>query len=122
VFVDEAALPSIAQRQAARFLSAAPQQAAVDCKVTRVDAVQLASLDVPALAGPFGGDIPARRAADGRLLPLQPTFHVRLEQCDPAAPPRSERPGTAHLEGERRSLLGRIWQQATATWHREASL
>jgi putative peptide zinc metalloprotease protein len=122
VFVDEAALPSIAQGQAARFLSAAPQQAAVDCKVTRVDAVQLASLDVPALAGPFGGDIPARRAADGRLLPLQPTFHVRLEQCDPAAPPRSERPGTAHLEGERRSLLGRIWQQATATWHREASL
>jgi putative peptide zinc metalloprotease protein len=122
VFVDEASLPSIAEGQVASFVPAAAEQPAVKCKVARVDAVQLSSLDMPALAGPFGGDIPARRASDGRLLPLQPTFHVRLEQCEQGAAPRTEWPGTAHLEGERRSLLGRVWRQAAITWHREAGL
>jgi len=121
-FVDEAALPAIAEGQPATFIPSAPEQAAVHCRVARVDVVQLAHLDTPAVGSPYGGDIPAQRAPDGRLLPLQPTFHVRLEHCDRALPPRSELPGIARLQGERRSLAEQGWRWLAALWQRESAL
>jgi len=121
-FVDEAALPAIAEGQHATFIPLAPEQPAVHCRVSRVDAVQLAHLDTPAVASPYGGGNPAQRAADGRLLPLQPTFHVRLEHCDRTLPPRSEQPGTARLQGERQSLAEQAWRWLVALWQRESTL
>ncbi len=121
-YVDEAALSAIAEGQHATFVPAALEQAAVHCTVSRVDAVQLAVLDTPAVASPYGGEIAAQRMADGRLQPLQPTFHVRLEQCDRALPPRMELPGVARLQGERRSLVERGWRWLAALWQREAAL
>jgi putative peptide zinc metalloprotease protein len=121
-YVDEAALSAIAEGQHATFVPASPEQAAVQCTVARIDAVQLAVLDTPAVASPYGGGIPAQRMADGRLQPLQPTFHVRLEQCDRALPPRSELAGVVRLQGERRSLVERGWRWVAALWQREAAL
>jgi len=84
--------------------------------------VQLAVLDTPAVASPYGGEIAAQRLADGRLQPLQPTFHVRLEHCDRALPPRTELPGVVRLQGERRSLVERGWRWLAVLWQREAAL
>jgi len=121
-FVGEDALDAIAAGQRAVFVPAAPEQSKVACTVTRVEAVQLPALDVPIVASPYGGDVPAQRTTDGKLLPLQPTFRVRLEQCDRALPPASEVAGVAHLPGSRRSLVERALRSVTALWQRESSL
>jgi len=121
-FVDEAALDGLALGQRAVFVPVALEEPAVHCEVSGIDAVQLATLDVPGVASPYGGGIPAQRASDGRLLPLQPTFRVRLGQCDRELPPLSELAGVAHLQGPRRSLAGRAIRATAALWQRESAL
>ncbi len=121
-FVDEAALDGLALGQAAVFIPVALEEPAVHCAVTGIDAVQLATLDTPGIASPYGGAIPAQRMADGRLLPLQPTFRVRFGQCDRDSPPLSELAGVAHLQGQRHSLAGRAVRALAALWQRESAL
>ena len=121
-YVDEAALASLAPGLPARFVPSALEQPSVQCRVERVDPVQLSQLDAPVLASVHGGDIAVQKAPDGRLLPLQPVFRVRLEHCDRTQPPLMELPGRAELQGERRSWLGRGWRWAVALWQRESAL
>ena len=121
-YVDEAALPALAPGQPARFLPALPEEPAVQCRVARIEPVQLAQLEAPVLASMHGGAIAVQRGPDGRLLPLQPVFRVRLESCDRASPPLLELPGSAQLQGERRSWLARGWRWAAALWQRESAL
>ncbi len=121
-YVDEAALAAVSPGQTARFLPAILEQAPVQCQVERVDPVQLSQLDAPVLASVHGGDIAVQKAPDGRLLPLQPLFRVRLGHCDRAQPPLMELPGRAELQGERRAWLARAWRWAVALWQRESAL
>lgn len=121
-YVDEAALASLSPGLAARFVPSALEQASVQCRVERVDPVQLSQLDAPVLASVHGGDIAVQKAPDGRLLPLQPVFRVRLEHCDRVQPPLMELPGRAELQGERRSWLARGWRWVVALWQRESAL
>lgn len=121
-YVDEAALASLSPGLPARFVPSALEQPSVQCRVERVDPVQLSQLDAPVLASVHGGDIAVQKAHDGRLLPLQPVFRVRLEHCDRTQPPLMELPGRAELQGERRSWLGRGWRWAVALWQRESAL
>jgi putative peptide zinc metalloprotease protein len=121
-FIDEAGLAGVAPGQAAVFVPTMAQEPTLHCEVVGIDAVQLASLDAPGIGSPEGGDVPAQRAADGRLLPLQPVFRVRLERCDRAAVPRIEMLGTVHLPGQPRSLAGRALDRLAQLWQREASL
>ena len=121
VYVDEAGLASLVPGAPARFVPASPEAPAVDCRVARVDAVQMAALP-PSMASVRGGPIPAREDAGGRLVPLQPVFHVRLDDCDAATAPAMEQVGTARLGAGRRSIAGWLVDAAVAAWHREASL
>ena len=63
----------------------------MNCNAGIVDAVQLSQLDHGAVASVYGGGIPAQQRVDGRLVPLQPTFRVRLEGCDFTATPNAKR-------------------------------
>ena len=121
-YVDESALASLSPGLSARFVPSALEQPSVQCRVERVDPVQLSQLDAPVLASVHGGEIAVQKAPDGRLLPLQPVFRVRLEHCDRAQPPLMELPGRAELQGERRSWLARGWRWAVALWQRESAL
>lgn len=121
-FVDEAELEGLAVGQHAVFVPTGLEEASVNCSVMGVDAVQVANLDAPSVASPYGGGIPAQRASEGRLLPMQPTFRVRLTQCDRELPPRSELAGVAHLHGQRHSVAGGALHWVAALWQRESAL
>lgn len=120
VYVDEAGLASLVPGAPARFVPDSPEAPAIGCRVSRVDAVQLSTLP-PIMASVRGGPIPAREEAGGRLVALQPVFHVRLDDCDATAAPVMELAGTARLGAGRRSMAGRLFDAAVATWRREAS-
>jgi len=120
-FVDEAALQRLTPESAGVFVPDTPERAHVNCARSVVDAVQLAQLDQPAVASVYGGAIPAQRHADGRVIPLQPTFRVRLEGCDLGSAPASEIIGVAVLDGERRSLGMEGWRRLAALWRREVA-
>jgi len=119
-FVDEAALQRFGGGPGV-FVPDAPERAHVRCARSVVDAVQLAQLEQPAVASLYGGAIPAQRHADGRVIPLQPTFRVRLEDCELGSAPASEVSGVAVLAGERRSLAVEGWRRLAALWQREAA-
>jgi putative peptide zinc metalloprotease protein len=121
-FVDETQAQALATSTEGRFVPNVAESAGVACKSGRIDAVAITQIDAPALASVYGGPIASQRDAAGRLIPLQPTFRLRLEGCDLGRAPRQEVIGMAVLQGERRSLLGRLWREIVATWHREASL
>jgi putative peptide zinc metalloprotease protein len=121
-FVGESALSSLQAGQRAVFYPSAPEQSAVTCSIARIEAVQLASLDEPSIASPYGGTIAAERTPEGRLLPLQPTFRVRLAPCDRVLPPASELAGVAHLHGRRESLAMQALSWLVALGQREAAL
>ncbi|WP_280154212.1 HlyD family efflux transporter periplasmic adaptor subunit [Piscinibacter sp. XHJ-5] len=120
-FVDESELPQARDGGEATFIADAPEHSPVQCRRTVVDAVPLSELDQVAVASMYGGRIPARQRADGRIVPLRPTFRVRLEGCDLQAAPACEVLGVALLHGERRSLAMRAFRWAAAWWHREAA-
>ncbi|MGQ3050362.1 MAG: site-2 protease family protein [Roseateles sp.] len=123
-FVDETQLQRVGEHSSGVFIPDTAEQARVNCKAATVDAVQLSQLDQGALAvaSVYGGKVSAQRRNDGRVLPLQPTFRVRLSDCDLTVAPRSETVGMVLLQGERRS-----WATDGLRWiadllHRETAL
>jgi putative peptide zinc metalloprotease protein len=119
-YVDESALQALVESRSAVFIPNSTEQARVHCRRVQVDAVQLASIEQPAMTSAFGGGVSVQQTRDGRLVPLQPTFRVRLEDCDQAEAPRFEASGMAVIEGERRSLIGAAFRWAMTLWRREA--
>lgn len=123
-FVDEAGLRRLAARGEATFIPDTLERGRVHCSAVQVDAVQLSQLDAAALpvASVFGGSIPVRHLADGRVVPVQPVFRVRLGRCDTGTAPSSEVVGVALLSSERQSWAEAGWHWLAALWRREASL
>ena len=121
-YIDESQLQRLNADSPVAFIPDTPERARVQCARSLVDAVQLVQLDHIAMASLYGGSIAARRQSDGRVVPLQPTFRVRMEGCDVGNPPESEVTGLAVLNGERRSLAGEGWRWLVGLWQREAAL
>ena len=84
--------------------------------VTAIDRTAVKSLSDPELAVPYGGGIPAR-FADKALVPDGSVYrvHLSVEGSVPASPLRSQ----VHIDGDRRSLLGRALRAAAAVAIRE---
>lgn len=122
-YADEAALQGLETGTPATFVPAVPEERSRRCALSRIDPVQLATLDEPGLADVHGGPVPVQRLQDGRYAPQRPTFHLRLDRCEAQAAPRREIFGTVHLAAsERRSWLGDGLRWLVALWHREAVL
>jgi putative peptide zinc metalloprotease protein len=119
-YVDESALERLSGESVGVFVPDTPERTRVNCAHTVVDQVQVVQLDHATVSSLYGGSIPAQRLRDGRVVPLQPTFRVRLEGCDLISSPSSEVAGIALLHGERRSLAGEGWRRVVALWQREA--
>lgn len=69
------------------------------------------------------GSIATQTMEDGRLIALQPTFRVRLDNCVGAGEKNSlmqELAGVVSLRGERESFVVRWFNKAVAVLHSEA--
>ncbi|MBI5165434.1 MAG: HlyD family efflux transporter periplasmic adaptor subunit [Magnetospirillum sp.] len=115
-YVDEADLPRLAVGAGAWFL---PEGGGgrMAARVVAIDRIAVKALSEPSLAVPFGGDIPAR-FADRQLVPDAAVYRVRMAlvgEATVAVPLR----GRAHMDGERRSLLGHAARAMAAVVIRE---
>ncbi|WP_217808721.1 HlyD family efflux transporter periplasmic adaptor subunit [Derxia lacustris] len=120
-FVDEVALARLNAGAEVVFIADRPEARAVHCRLGAIDRLRLAALDAPALASVNGGPIAVQRSRDA-LLPTEPLFRLRFDQCDASELPVSEATGTARVAGSGHSLLGRAWRAAWAAVSREAAL
>lgn len=115
-YVAEADLPRIRTGASATFI---PEGTAptLNATIAAIDRVAMKSLTEPALAAPYGGDIPAR-FSDKALVPDAALYRVRLsldQAHDVAAPMR----GQVHMDGDRRSFLGHALRNTAAILIRE---
>jgi putative peptide zinc metalloprotease protein len=115
-YVTEEDLPRIALGAKASFIpeGAANAKAAT---LTTVDRMAVKSLTEPVLAVPFGGAIPARIDRQS-LIPDVSIYRVRLTLAEPGDISVTQR-GEVHMDGERRSALGRALRAVAAVLIRE---
>ena len=126
-YVAEGDLSRVLPGAMARFHPDDPLRPRVEARVTAVDRVGAAVLDVPALASLYGGPVvvegqPGAPPPNGRpnLAPVEAVYRVTLAPADPAQDgPAHQMRGVARVEGEARSLLGRFWRNALAVLIRE---
>jgi putative peptide zinc metalloprotease protein len=90
------------------FVASLPELDAVSCVVTAVDRVNVATLDVPALASIYGGPLPVQPQPGTRqLVPLSATYRVRIGDCPAGKAWPREIDGTATIGGAKQSFAWR---------------
>ncbi len=116
-YVTEDDIPRLAVGAAANFI---PEVGGtrLQAQVASIEPAAVAALTEPSLAVPFGGTIPARFDRK-TLVPDSAIYRVRLRLTDPAASAAVPLRGQAHLDGERRSLLGHALRSVAAVFLRE---
>ncbi|MEO5374887.1 MAG: HlyD family efflux transporter periplasmic adaptor subunit [Alphaproteobacteria bacterium] len=114
-YVGEDDLPRITSGMGALFIPEG-SGAAIPARVEAIDRTAARSLADPSLAAPFGGPIPARLDKHA-LVPDAALYRVRLGMADAAVPVILR--GEVHIQGERRSLLGRAFRAVAAVVIRE---
>ncbi|MFV3077984.1 HlyD family efflux transporter periplasmic adaptor subunit [Niveispirillum fermenti] len=125
-YVGEGDLERLHPGATALFHPDDPLAPRIAATVTAVDRVNVAVLDIPALASHYGGpiatDSPAgsgdrRHAAP---TPVEAVYRVTLTPAGPMPDgPRHQMRGIARVEAEGRSLLARSWRTAAAVIIRE---
>jgi putative peptide zinc metalloprotease protein len=92
----------------------------VEVTLERIDRAGLLALSRPYLASVYGGAVPVRKDASGRLAPEQSLYRLSLATSEsPPAPQRIER-GTLRLAAEARSPVRRLWDAAMGVLVRES--
>ena len=115
-YVTEEDLPRIAIGAKARFIP----EGGIDARpatIVAIDRMAVKSLTEPVLAVPFGGTIPARIDRQS-LIPDVSIFRVHLALIAPGETSVTQR-GEIHMDGERRSALGRVLRAVAAVLIRE---
>jgi putative peptide zinc metalloprotease protein len=121
-YVDEQMLARIRTGAAARFVADQPGLARIACEVADVDRLAMGHIEHPALASPYSGPIPASLDANGRSIPVQATFRVRLQRCTGLSGTPRELTGSALIDGPAQSLAGEWLRRLMAVVRREAGL
>lgn len=120
-FVDEDDIARIATGDAATFVASLPEMAALQCRVEALDRVNLATLDEPYVASPYGGPIPAElQPGTQQLIPLRAIYRVRIGDCAGTALLSRQIVGTAVLGGAHQSLAWQGIRALLAIAEREA--
>ena len=98
-----------------------PDQAAMRLQLVDIEDWDTRRLQQPALASIYGGDIPVTRDEDGSLIPEQAIFRATFRPLQAAGQSLPRRLlGTVHLDGERTSLLARLWTHIVMVFRRES--
>ena len=122
-YVDESDLARMKVGSAARFL---PDNGAAALKATVSGITQssVRSFDAPELASVNGGSIATRKDASGATVTEMAEYRIILSlDAGQVLPGRLRRQrGTAFIEGDRASMLGRAWRKAVAVAVRETGL
>ena len=96
-----------------------PGRPPIAATVVEVEAVGEAHLDSPYLASVFGGPIAVREDDRGRLVPETAVYRVILAP-DAAGAPERVVVGTARVEADPVSPIGRLWRTVAAVLIRES--
>ncbi|MES2674897.1 MAG: HlyD family efflux transporter periplasmic adaptor subunit [Pseudomonadota bacterium] len=107
----------------AGFIANQSQYPKLNCGIEEIDKFNLSQLDQPYIASQYGGSIATQQNKEGRLIPLQATFRVRLNNCIGVGGKNSlmqELAGMVSLQGERKSFVVRGFNKAVAVLHSEA--
>lgn len=110
----------LAPGQSATFVGTLLELGARHCVIDAVDKVNVATLDAPSVASPYGGPIPAEQNAKTHaLVPLAATWQVRFGQCRGGTGLGREITGTVHLGAGRQSFAGEGIRFVAAVLQRE---
>lgn len=120
-FIREEDLRRIRIDAPAQFYPQSMEWGAMECQVTGVDSVNLQELEEPYLASLYGGEIPVRQDAHGRLIPEYTLYRVRQGNCATDVPPSQIVRGRAVFEGKPNSLFMGVLRRAAAVFIRESS-
>ncbi len=104
-FVDESQIAQIAPGASADFIADDLELPKLSCTVEAVDSVALPELEHPELGSAHGGPIPSKADAQGRAVPLNATFRVRLHQCQGVGSISRTYAGQAVIGSARRSWI-----------------
>ncbi|VVE49718.1 peptidase M50 [Pandoraea capi] len=104
-YVGEDDVARLKAGQSATFVGSLLELGARHCTIDAIDKVNVATLDAPSVASPYGGPIPAEQNAKTRqLVPLTATWQVRFGQCSGGNGLGREITGTVHLGAGRQSF------------------
>ena len=121
-FVGEESIGHVAAGDSARFVASVAEMDTLHCRVTAVDRVNLATLDEPSIASPYGGPVPAeKQPTTHQLVPLVATYRVRIGNCQEQASLDRQVTGRATLGHASESYAWRMLMRLAAVLEREAS-
>ncbi len=89
-------------------------------QVTEIRDVDEQDFSVPYLASIYGGDVPARKDAHGRVQAEQSVYRVELDVLDQADQLDQAVTGQIHVAGKSLSLVVRAWDRVVAVMIRES--
>lgn len=113
-------LSLLAPGQEAQFIPNDVTQPGRQVRVAEIRDADEQDFSVPYLASIYGGDVPARKDARGRVMAEQSVYRVELEVLDQTEPVRQTVTGQVHIIGKSESLLGRVWKRVVAVTIRES--
>ena len=113
-------LSVLAIGQDARFIPHDLTRPARAARVTEIRDVDEQDFSVPYLASIYGGDVAARKDAQGRVLAEQSIYRVELETLEGSEPVGQTMTGLVHVTGKPQSLAGRVWDRFAALMIRES--
>ena len=119
-YVDESELGRLEVGDAGRFHPEGGAWPVFPVEITSIDRVDLARLDEPYSASVYGGGLAVREGPEEEWVPVEALYRVRLRAVIDTDPPPRVLRGRVALEGERRSLGGRIVQAGLGLFRREA--
>lgn len=120
-WVQEGDLSSLPEKASAIFYSERPVGLGrVKLTLASVEKAASVSLDSPYQASVYGGDLPVRPDRDGRLVPEIALYRLELVAVDQDIQPGQVTRGWVTLEGNRRTLIGRLMRLVVGTIVRES--
>ncbi|WP_175687693.1 HlyD family efflux transporter periplasmic adaptor subunit [Burkholderia anthina] len=120
-FVSEENAARISAGDRVSFVASLPEFGALDCRVSALDRVNVATLDAPALASVYGGPLPVQlQPGTHQLVPLAATYRVRIGDCPADVAWPREIVGTATIGGARQSFAWRMLAWLTSVLVRES--
>ena len=89
-------------------------------RVTEIRDVDEQDFSVPYLASIYGGDVPARKDAHGRVQAEQSVYRVELNVLDQTDQVDQAVTGQILVAGKSQSLVAGVWDRAVAVMIRES--